>query len=142
METRARYIRSALFVLAIIVAGLRLCLLAEQHRRARRRASSTGFASKTPSPGLQVGAAVQFNGIRVGEVTGLQLDKDHPAGSSATIAVSTRHAAAADTKVGVDFQGLMGRRDFPHAAARRRAPLLARRPENRPSISSPSPAPA
>ncbi len=58
--------------------------------------------------GLQTGAAVQFNGIRVGEVTGLRLDRDNPGEVIATIAVAQGTPLRSDTKVSVDFQGLMG----------------------------------
>src|SRR5271155_4561440 len=58
--------------------------------------------------GLQVGAAVQFNGIRVGEVASLQLDREDPRGILATISVDSTTPMRADTKVGIAFQGLMG----------------------------------
>ena len=55
-----------------------------------------------------VGAAVLFNGIRVGEVTSLELVPDSPHDVHATIAVAERTPVRADTKVGLDFQGLTG----------------------------------
>ena len=59
-------------------------------------------------PGLLVGAAVLFNGIRVGEVTTLSLAADSPRRVNATIAVALATPVRADTKVGLDFQGLTG----------------------------------
>jgi phospholipid/cholesterol/gamma-HCH transport system substrate-binding protein len=59
-------------------------------------------------PGLQVGAAVLFNGIRVGEVTDLGLAPDNPRRVNATISVASTTPVRADTKVGLDFQGLTG----------------------------------
>ena len=59
-------------------------------------------------PGLLVGAAVLFNGIRVGEVTGLRLAPDNPRGVNATISVASTTPVRADTKVGLEFQGLTG----------------------------------
>jgi phospholipid/cholesterol/gamma-HCH transport system substrate-binding protein len=59
-------------------------------------------------PGLRAGAAVQFNGIRVGEVTDLKLDTTSPQQVLVTIAVERSTPIRADTQVSLDFQGLMG----------------------------------
>ena len=57
--------------------------------------------------GLLVGSAVLFNGIRVGEVTELSsIPKTRHV--DATIAVRSATPVRADTKVGLDFQGLTG----------------------------------
>jgi phospholipid/cholesterol/gamma-HCH transport system substrate-binding protein len=54
------------------------------------------------------GAAVLFNGIRVGEVTNLQLSPDDPRKVSAMVAVAADTPIRADTHVGLEFQGLTG----------------------------------
>ena len=59
-------------------------------------------------PGLLVGAAVLFNGIRVGEVTELGLAPDNPRRVNATISVASTTPVRSDTKVGLEFQGLTG----------------------------------
>ncbi len=59
-------------------------------------------------PGLLIGAGVLFNGIRVGEVTDLALAADNPRRVNATISVASTTPVRADTKVGLDFQGLTG----------------------------------
>jgi len=59
-------------------------------------------------PGLLIGAGVLFNGIRVGEVTDLALAADNPRRVDATISVASTTPVRADTKVGLDFQGLTG----------------------------------
>jgi phospholipid/cholesterol/gamma-HCH transport system substrate-binding protein len=59
-------------------------------------------------PGLRAGAAVQFNGIRVGEVTDLKLDTTSPQQVLVTIAVERGTPIRTDTQVSLDFQGLMG----------------------------------
>ena len=59
-------------------------------------------------PGLLVGAAVLFNGIRVGEVTDLGLAPDNPRRVNATISVASTTPVRSDTKVGLEFQGLTG----------------------------------
>jgi phospholipid/cholesterol/gamma-HCH transport system substrate-binding protein len=55
-----------------------------------------------------VGAAVLFNGIRVGEVTELALAPDSPRRVNATISVASTTPVRSDTKVGLEFQGLTG----------------------------------
>ncbi len=107
MEVRARYILVGLFALAAIAAGFGFVYwLNNSGGLAKRDVYRIRFEG--PTSGLQTGAAVQFNGIRVGEVTGLQLDPDEPRGVTATIAVASGTPLRADTKVGVDFRGLMG----------------------------------
>jgi phospholipid/cholesterol/gamma-HCH transport system substrate-binding protein len=59
-------------------------------------------------PGLLVGAAVLFNGVRVGEVTDLGLAPDSPRRVNATISVASTTPVRVDTKVGLEFQGLTG----------------------------------
>ena len=49
-----------------------------------------------------------FNGIRVGEVTGLALDPDHPDQVIATIGVVSGTPVRSDTEVGIESQGLTG----------------------------------
>jgi len=58
--------------------------------------------------GLQEGSAVLFNGIRVGEVTGLTLDPQHPDQVVATVGVVNGTPVRSDTKVGIESQGLTG----------------------------------
>lgn len=58
--------------------------------------------------GLLVGAPVLFNGIRVGEVTGLSLDPGNPRQVTATIAVVSTTPVRTDTQAGLEYQGLTG----------------------------------
>lgn len=107
METRARYIWVGVFALAAILAGFGFVYwLNNSGGLAKRAVYQVRFQG--PVSGLQIGAAVQFNGIRVGEVTGLRLDASNPGQVMAAIAVDGSTPLRADTKVGVDFQGLMG----------------------------------
>lgn len=107
METRARYILVGLFALAAIVAGFGFVYWLDNTGGLTKRAIYR-IRFEGPTSGLQTGATVQFNGVRVGEVTGLQLEPDDPQGVIATIAVASGTPLRADTKVGVDFRGLMG----------------------------------
>jgi phospholipid/cholesterol/gamma-HCH transport system substrate-binding protein len=49
-----------------------------------------------------------FNGIRVGEVTGLALDPERPDQVIATIGVDSQTPVRSDTRVGIESQGLTG----------------------------------
>ncbi|MGB3272250.1 MAG: MlaD family protein [Xanthobacteraceae bacterium] len=107
METRAPFVVVGAFVLAAIVAVFGFVYWLH---------NSGGIGPRTTYrvqfdgavPGLLVGAAVLFNGIRVGEVTDLALAPDHPRRVDAVIAVASATPVRADTKVGLEFQGLTG----------------------------------
>jgi phospholipid/cholesterol/gamma-HCH transport system substrate-binding protein len=58
--------------------------------------------------GLRTGAAVLFNGIRVGEVSKLRLNPAKPQQVVALLAVDREVAVRQDTEVGLEFQGLTG----------------------------------
>ena len=49
-----------------------------------------------------------FNGIRVGEVTDLQLNPDKPSQVTATLPVNKATPIRSDTRVGLEFAGLTG----------------------------------
>ena len=72
---------------------VRIRLLAAQQCRARP-AASYHVQFEGSVPGLLVGAAVLFNGIRVGEVTELSLAPGNPRGVNATISVASRRRCA------------------------------------------------
>jgi phospholipid/cholesterol/gamma-HCH transport system substrate-binding protein len=107
MEVRARYILVGLFAFAAIAAGFGFVYWLNNNGGLAKRAIYR-IRFEGPTSGLQAGAGVQFNGVRVGEVTSLQLDPANPKGVLATIAVARGTPLRTDTKVGVDFRGLMG----------------------------------
>jgi len=107
METRARYALVGLFMLAVIIASFGFVYWLENKggftQREVYRVKFQGSVS-----GLLVGSAVLFNGIRVGEVTGLGLNPDAPQDVIATIAIDRGTPVRADTQVGIETQGLTG----------------------------------
>jgi len=107
METRAPYALIGLFVLAVIAAAFGFVYWLHNSGGLTERTVYRVRFQNTVS-GLLTGAAVLFNGIRVGEVTDLRLDPDNPLLVNATIAVSAGTPVRADTKAGLDFQGLTG----------------------------------
>jgi phospholipid/cholesterol/gamma-HCH transport system substrate-binding protein len=107
METRAPFIIVGAFVLAAI--GAVFGFVYWLHNSAGTGVRTVHHVQFEGSvSGLLVGAAVLFNGIRVGEVTNLGLAADSPRQVDATIAVAADTPVHADTKVGLDFQGLTG----------------------------------
>ena len=107
MEIRAPYVIIGLFVLATIGAVFGFVYWLHTTAGLTARATYMVRYENTVS-GLLPGAAVLFNGIRVGEVTQLKLATDNPRRVSAMIAVAADTPVRSDTKVGLDFQGLTG----------------------------------
>src|ERR1700712_4019237 len=107
METRAPFVVVGAFVLAAIAAAFGFVYWLHNTGSLGPRATyHVQFDGSVP--GLLVGAAVLFNGIRVGEVTDLGLALDSPRRVNATISVASTTPVRSDTKVGLEFQGLTG----------------------------------
>jgi phospholipid/cholesterol/gamma-HCH transport system substrate-binding protein len=107
METRAPYALIGLFVMTVIAAAFGFVYWLHNGGGLTERTVYRVHFENTVS-GLLKGASVLFNGIRVGEVTNLQLDTNNPKVITATIAVDAGTPVRADTMVGLDFQGLTG----------------------------------
>jgi phospholipid/cholesterol/gamma-HCH transport system substrate-binding protein len=107
METRAPFVIVGAFVLAAIAAVFGFVYWLHNTGGLGPRATyHVQFDGSVP--GLLVGAAVLFNGIRVGEVTDLGLVPDSPRRVNATVSVASTTPVRSDTKVGLEFQGLTG----------------------------------
>jgi phospholipid/cholesterol/gamma-HCH transport system substrate-binding protein len=107
METRAPFVVVGAFVLAAVVALFGFVYWLHNTGGLGPRATyHVQFDGSVP--GLLVGAAVLFNGIRVGEVSDLGLAPDSPRRVYATISVASTTPVRADTRVGLEFQGLTG----------------------------------
>jgi phospholipid/cholesterol/gamma-HCH transport system substrate-binding protein len=113
METKASYIVTGAFTLAVI-AGVFGFLYWVQNGAGGGEHSVYRVVFAGSVSGLRPGAAVLFDGMRVGEVTKLALDRATP--------------VRADTKVALAFQGLTGLADVSLAGgAPDAAPVAARR---------------
>lgn len=133
MEIRARYILVGLFTFVVIVAGFVFVYwLHNAGGLGKRTVYRVRFENSVS--GLRAGSAVLFNGIRVGEVTNLQLGTDNPREVMATIAVEQTTPVRTDTQVGLEFQGLMGGASLSLKGGTRALPV--------PAASSPGEAPA
>jgi phospholipid/cholesterol/gamma-HCH transport system substrate-binding protein len=107
METRAPFVVVGAFVLAAIAAVFGFVYwLHNTGGLGPRTSYHVQFDGSVP--GLLVGAAVLFNGIRVGEVTELGLAPESPRRVNATVSVAASTPVRADTRVGLEFQGLTG----------------------------------
>jgi phospholipid/cholesterol/gamma-HCH transport system substrate-binding protein len=107
METRARYALIGLFMFAVILASFGFVYWLENKGGFGERATYRVQFESSVS-GLLVGSAVLFNGIRVGEVTGLALNPDAPQQVIATISVVAHTPIREDTRVDIESQGLTG----------------------------------
>jgi phospholipid/cholesterol/gamma-HCH transport system substrate-binding protein len=107
METKARYAQIGLFTLVVIVAGFAFVYWLHSGGGLRQR---TAFQLRFDAPvsGLLKGSAVLFNGIRVGEVTRLDLSPESPKRVVVTVAIEPATPVRSDTRVEIDFQGLTG----------------------------------
>ena len=107
METRARYALIGLFMLAVIGASFAFVYWLENKGGfGERETYRVQFESSVS--GLLIGSAVLFNGIRVGEVTGISLNPDEPQQVIAEISVLKNTPIREDTRVNVEQQGLTG----------------------------------
>src|SRR6185436_266647 len=107
METRANYVLIGLFTLAVIVGAFSFVYWFSNNSTGTVR-TSYRVIFQGPIAGLRTGAAVMFNGIKVGDVTSLALDPKDPKQAISTISVDINTPVRADSQVGLDFQGLTG----------------------------------
>lgn len=107
METRAPYAVIGLFVLAAIAAVFGFVYWLNHAGGIGERALYRVRFEETVA-GMLTGAAVLFNGIRVGEVTRLALSGDDPREIVATIAIAPDTPVRTDTTASIEFQGLTG----------------------------------
>lgn len=107
METRANYVIIGLFTLAVVFGVFGFVYWFQNIGGTAERASYSVVFDGSVS-GLRNGATVLFNGIRVGEVTGLKLDPKRPTQVIAVVSIDKSVTVRKDTKVGLEFQGLTG----------------------------------
>jgi phospholipid/cholesterol/gamma-HCH transport system substrate-binding protein len=107
METRANYVLIGVFTLAV-VAGVFGFIYWFQNIGGSGERAYYGIEFDGSVSGLRTGASVLFNGIKVGEVTGLKLDPAKPQQVLATLSIDKSVAVRKDTQIGLEFQGLTG----------------------------------
>lgn len=127
MEVNARYTLMGVFVLAVIGAVLTFIYWLEAGGLASRTSMRIRFDG--PVAGLAKGSAVNFNGVRVGEVTAMLLDQAAPSSVVAEIAVERSTPVRADSRAGIDFQGLAGAPTVALSGGTATLPLLGAAPK-------------
>jgi phospholipid/cholesterol/gamma-HCH transport system substrate-binding protein len=107
METKANYVVTGLFTLAVIVGAFGFVFW---FQRTGDSGAETSYrvVFEGSVAGLRTGADVTFNGIRVGEVESLGLDAQDPRKVVAVLKLQRTVPVRADTKAGLAFQGLTG----------------------------------
>lgn len=125
METRARYILIGLFIFAATVAGFGFVYWLHTVGGLGER-SIYRIRFEDSVSGLRTGAAVLFNGIRVGEVTNLQLNAEKPREVLVTISVSRGTPIRADSQARIEIEGLMGSPSISLQGGSASLPALAR----------------
>ena len=105
METRAHYVLIGSFMLGSIVAAILFTLWLGSVERAY---DEYDVVYTERVSGLQVGAAVQFNGIAVGEVSELSLAPNNPSQVIARIRVAEGTPVKVTTKGELELVGVTG----------------------------------
>lgn len=107
METRANYALIGLFTLAVIAAAFGFVMWFSGGEKA---AGQTTYKVVFPGSvsGLSVGGWVLFDGVRVGEVTKIDLMPQDPSHVYALIGIDPRTPVRADTRARLEYAGLTG----------------------------------
>ncbi len=106
METRANYALIGAFTLAVLAAAFMFVFWFSRSTNAGTRPIQIAFTSSVS--GLSRGSQVLFNGVRVGEVTDIELAPNDPSRVYARIEVSNRAPVKKDTRARLEYQGLTG----------------------------------
>jgi phospholipid/cholesterol/gamma-HCH transport system substrate-binding protein len=106
METRAHFALIGTFTLAVLVAAFAFVFwFSGSGKQANRKTYRIVFTSSVS--GMSRGSWVLFNGLRVGDVTSIDLGDD-PSQVVALIDVDRRTPVKADTRARLEYQGLTG----------------------------------
>jgi phospholipid/cholesterol/gamma-HCH transport system substrate-binding protein len=105
MEKKANYALIGLFTVLVIAAAFGFVLWFENLGTKKTRIGYR-IIFEGATVGLRVGANVNFNGIRIGEVDSVRIDD--PRHVVALVSVERRAPVRKDTTVGLEFQGLTG----------------------------------
>ncbi len=106
MEDRAKYVLIGLFTFAVVAAAFGFVYWLHNNAGNKESIAYRVIFEGSVS-GLRVGGPVLFNGIRVGEVTDMQLT-DNPSQVAAILSVAKSTPVRADTRVSLEYAGLTG----------------------------------
>ena len=124
MENRANYAIVGLFTLAVLAGAFGFVYWFKRAGDAGdRRAYRIVFTGSVS--GLSRGSVVRFNGLRVGEVTDINILRSDPSKVEAIIEVDSTTPMKADTKARLESQGLTGVASVQLTGGTARSPDLA-----------------
>ncbi|MGG7518473.1 MlaD family protein [Allorhizobium undicola] len=107
METKANYSIVGFFTIIVILAAFGFVYWMAEYGRGGPMAQLT-IRIPGSANGLSVGSPVRFNGIQVGSVLSLSIDRDDPAFSIAQTEVQEDSPVRSNTKAVLEIQGLTG----------------------------------
>ncbi len=107
METKANYVLIGAFVL-LAAGALALFTLWIAGNPLNRSYADYDVIFNGPVNGLSEGGEVRFNGIKVGEVTTLRLDRDDPNNVIAHIRIEAQTPVRTDSVAQLNFLGITG----------------------------------
>ncbi|WP_201313122.1 MlaD family protein [Dyella sp. EPa41] len=107
METRAHHVLVGLFTVIVVVAALLFALWLAKSSADRQFAEYQVEFNEAVN-GLSLGSAVQYNGIKVGDVTQLKLDPKDPRKVLAHIRVGSDTPVRQDTHAKLTLTGVTG----------------------------------
>jgi phospholipid/cholesterol/gamma-HCH transport system substrate-binding protein len=124
METRANYALIGLFTLTVIAAAFGFVLwFAGGEKHGQRQTYKIVFNGSIS--GLNVGAWVLFNGVRVGEVKQIALQPDDPSEVIALADIDASAPIRTDTKAKLEYTGFTGVASIALTGGTMNAPPLA-----------------
>lgn len=140
MEPRAHHVLIGLFTLVVITAGLIAALWLGKYGKDTSVATYVVIFSE-PVRGLSRGSAVQFNGIKVGEVSALSLDPSDVRNVRALITIQDGIPIQTDTRARLMLAGITGISVVALSSGQPGSPLLKAKPgqEYPEIIATPSP---
>ena len=134
METRANHVLIGLFTLIVALGAVLFALWAAKYS-AEKEWNEYDIIFNEAVSGLSNGGIVQYNGINVGEVRKLSLDKRDPNKVIAHIRVESGTPVKVDTKAQLAFVGLTGVTQIQLSGGMVASPMLtARAGEKYPTI--------
>ena len=139
METRAHHVLIGFFTLAVAAAILLFSLwLVKSGSQQDSRLYDIAFREAVS--GLSVGSAVEYSGIRVGEVERLWLDADDPRQVWARVRISRRAPIKVDTQARLALANITGASNIQLSEGSPNSPDLAKNDDDIPVIiAAPSP---
>jgi phospholipid/cholesterol/gamma-HCH transport system substrate-binding protein len=123
METRANYALIGLFTLAVFASMMGFVYWFASGRNTGTKLSYRVIFNGSVS-GLNKGSVVRFNGLRVGEVTVIDLVPNEPSRVMAIIEVDQKTPVKADTRARLEYQGLTGQASVQLSGGTASAPAL------------------